>query len=247
MKTGKLLGLVAVSSILALTGCSLSEEESHYSGLVEARKILIQSDKAGLLKDIHLEEGADVKEGDSLISLQTERIDLEIESAKAGVEIAKSKKEEADDMEDDQIIKQAENALKQAENQLAILELEKQKMSVVSPVKGMIQDIHITEGELANPGQTLVTIIDETEKTLKVYIAEQDFSLIEKGKEVSILTSAYPDKTFKGTIIHIATEAEFTPKNIQTKEERAKRVFAVTIDVSNIKELKPGMTADVDL
>ncbi|WP_088104031.1 efflux RND transporter periplasmic adaptor subunit [Halalkalibacter urbisdiaboli] len=246
MQKKTILAYFMAGALSTLIGCTESEEVAHYSGIIEGKKTLIQTEISGLVHDIHIEDGAEIKENDLLLSLDTRKLDLEIDNAKAAIDIAKAKKVDAEDTDQDTLIAQANGAVEQAEIQLKIVELQKEKLSIESPLEGVVQDVHITVGELANPGETLITIIDDSVKELVVFIAEQDLSLAEKGKEVTIQSIAYEDKTFKGTIKTIATEAEFTPKNIQTKEERAKRVFAVTIDVSDATELKPGMTVDVN-
>lgn len=242
-----ILNLMAIGTLATLVGCSNSEEELGYSGFVEGKKIQLQSELNARISEIHIEEGSEIKSGDKLITLDTEQIDLEIANAKAAIDIAKAKKEEAEDTDRDYLIDQADGALKQAENNLKLLELQKSRSTLKGPIEGVIQDIHITEGEVANLNETLVSIIDNNSKKVIVYVDEKDLSSIEKEKKIKIQSDAYDSETFEGIVKRIATEAEFTPQNVQTKEERAKRVFAVTIDVSKVEELKPGMSVDIDL
>lgn len=247
MKKKIILNLLVIGSMTTLVGCTGSEKDIGYSGFVEGNSVQIQSELAGKISEIHIQEGSVIKSGDELISLNTEQLDLEIENAKVGIDIAKAKKEEADASGRDYLIDQADGAIKQAENNLKLLELQKSKSTLRGPIEGVVQDIHITEGEVVNPNETLVTIIDNNNKEVVVYVDEKDLSLIEKEKKIKVKSVAYDRRTFEGIVKRIATEAEFTPQNVQTKEERAKRVFAVTIDVSKITELKPGMSVDIDL
>lgn len=247
MKKKIVLNVIAIGTLATLAGCSNSEEALGYSGFVEGKKVQIQSEFTSKISEIHIEESLEVKNGDELITLDTEQLDLEIANAKAAIDIANAKKEEAEDTGRDYLIDQAEGALKQAENNLKILELQKIRSILKAPIEGVIQDIHITEGEVANSNETLVSIIDNSSKEVTIYVDEKDLSSIEKDKKIKMKSDAYNSKTFVGIVKRIATEAEFTPQNVQTKEERAKRVFAVTIDVSKVEELKSGMSVDIDL
>jgi len=236
-----------MGTLAVLAGCSNSKEELGYSGFVEGEKVHIQSEITSKIAEIHIEESSEVKNGDELITLDTERLDLEIANAKAAMDIANAKKEEAEDTGRRYLINQAEGALKQAENNLKMLELQKARAIVKAPIEGVVQDIHITEGEVANANEIVVSIINHHSKEVIIYVDEKDLSAVEKEQKIKMKSVAYDGKTFEGIVKRIATEAEFTPQNVQTKEERAKRVFAVTIDVSKVEELKPGMSVDINL
>ena len=245
MKKKLTFSLLAMGSIALMVGCSTKEEEFGYTGFVEGQTIEVQSDINAKVSDIHIEEGQTIKNDDVLITLNTEKLDLEIESAKAGVNIANAKKQEAEDSGVDTMIDQATGAVAQAENQLKLLELQKGNSTIKGPSDGVVQDIHISKGEIANLNETLITIMDDQTKEVTVYIDEKDLSSIKNEDKVTIQSDALEGKTFEGVIKNISNQAEFTPQNIQSKEGRAKRVFAVSIDVSDIEELKPGMSVSV--
>jgi len=79
-------------------------------------------------------------------------------------------------------------------------------------------------------------------------VNETRLGLVKLGQKAQIFTDTYPGKAYEGTVTYIASEAEFTPKNVQTKEERVKLVFGVKVSVTNVNnELKPGMPADVKI
>lgn len=101
-------------------------------------------------------------------------------------------------------------------------------------------------GEVINSGKTILTVADLGKLEIKVYLPESRLGLIRIGQGVEIEVDSHPDQKYKGTIKRISDKAEFTPKNIQTKEERVKTVFAVIVktdDQGGI--LKPGMPCDV--
>ena len=100
-------------------------------------------------------------------------------------------------------------------------------------------------GEVAIPGAPLLTIADLDNLVLTVYVAEDQLGRVGPGQLVSVAVDAYPGRVFQGTVRYVAGEAEFTPRNIQTHEERVNMVFAVEIDLPNADHaLKPGMPAD---
>jgi len=105
---------------------------------------------------------------------------------------------------------------------------------------------HVEPGEIIAAGTPVVTIADLNNIWVKIYIPEPRLGRIKLGQSADVTTDSYRGKVYRGKVIFINSEAEFTPKNIQTPEERVKLVFAVKIGLENPnQELKPGMPADV--
>ncbi len=141
-----------------------------------------------------------------------------------------------------------EAAKKQAQSRLEQIKLSLDKTNVYSPVSGVVLRRYIEPGEPVKEGSALFTILNTEKLEIIVYLPEAQLNLAQVGKTVDLKVNAYPDQTFHGKIKKISNQAEFTPKNIQTGEERAKTVFAVTVELTDgDKELKPGMSADVIL
>jgi len=100
-------------------------------------------------------------------------------------------------------------------------------------------------GETVAPGQAIVRLADLGRMWLRVYVADTDLGRVRLGQEAEITTDATAGKVYRGTVTEIAQEPEFTPKNVQTKEQRVKLVFGVKVSVENPeRELKPGMPGD---
>ena len=119
---------------------------------------------------------------------------------------------------------------------------------VYAPVDGFVSKKYVEEGEIVSPQSSLMKISDLETVDLVIYLTEVEMAKVKLGQNADIKIDAYKDKTFNGKIIYISPEAEFTPKNIQTQDERTKLVFAVKIRIPNPKfELKPGMPADASL
>lgn len=134
--------------------------------------------------------------------------------------------------------KAAEEALKQAKRQLEYTEL-------ISPIEGRVLSASAEAGEYLNPATPVVTVGETARPWLRAYIGERDLGRIQLNQKVDVTTDSFPGKTYAGRISFINSQAEFTPKSVQTFEERVKLMYRIKIDLENPNdELKPGMPAD---
>jgi multidrug efflux pump subunit AcrA (membrane-fusion protein) len=139
----------------------------------------------------------------------------------------------------------AEAQVEQAQAAVEALTVLRGKQTIVAPVGGVVLEVSIHEGELAAPGGTLLTLGDLDQVTLTVYVPESKLGYVNIGQEVEVGVDSFPDRTFIGEVLAIADEAEFTPRNVQTQEERVNMVFAVEVRIPNPEHaLKPGLPAD---
>jgi HlyD family secretion protein len=121
-------------------------------------------------------------------------------------------------------------------------------VQLTSPITGTVINRLAEPGELVAPGRPIVTLNDLSDLYVRVFVAEQDIGLIRLGNPARIKVDAFPDKYFTGRISEIAQQAEFTPKEVHMKDERAKQVFGVKIRIDDTKGyLKPGMPADIEI
>ena len=135
-----------------------------------------------------------------------------------------------------------------AEANVALIKKQINDSHIISPINGFIVDKFVELGESVNYGSSIFKISDLSIAELIVYINEENLGKVKLGQSAEITTDSYSDKVYNGKVIFISHEAEFTPKNIQTKDERTKLVFAVIIEVPNPEfELKAGMPADVKI
>lgn len=136
----------------------------------------------------------------------------------------------------------------QASAQTKLLKKKISDCIITSPIDGFVTKRIIEKGELVNYGTPIVRISNLEEIYIMIYVPETKLPLIQLGNSAEVRVDAFPDKRFMGEIIYISPEAEFTPKNIQTKEERVKLVFGVKIKVQNYEHfLKSGIPADVTI
>ena len=135
--------------------------------------------------------------------------------------------------------------VEQAKQQLELAKTRLTYAQITAPLDGMVLSKNIEVGEYVSPGTPVVTIGDLNQVWLKAYIAETELGKVKLGQKVLVTTDTYRGKTYSGQISFIASEAEFTPKNIQTSAERVKLVYRIKIVIDNAAhELKPGMPAD---
>jgi membrane fusion protein YbhG len=142
----------------------------------------------------------------------------------------------------------AESQLKQARAALAVLEVQSRKMTLTSPVVGIVTDRAYNAGEVASPGSVLLTISVLDPVKLTIYVPDTEIGRVQLGSQVSVQVDSFPGRDFAGKVVFINSQAEFTPRNVQTKEERVNTVFAVKVELPNAgSELKPGMPADAQV
>ena len=143
-------------------------------------------------------------------------------------------------------ISAAEQRVSQARAALLTAEERLKDTVIYAPVSAVVIRKNIELGETVGTGIPVFTLGDLEDPWIKVYVKEDKLGLVKLGQKAKITVDSYPGKVYEGTVTFISSEAEFTPKNVQTKEERVKLVFGVKVRVKNINdELKPSMPADV--
>jgi HlyD family secretion protein len=299
-------------------GCSGNDNYTKLSasGNIEVTEILVSSKVTGEVETIFKKEGELVDVGDTVLTIDHENLDLQLQQAlasqryaEAQLKLLKAGAREEDKKQAEEVLKQARinmqlsgkdkermtklydsnaitkkqyedaiakyeitlaqyNAAKenykkisnlarpeeitQAESNLkrqtATVNLLRKNISdsyVTAPQKGYIVKKFVEEGETVTMLSALFKISDLSTAKLIVYVSEEELGRVKLGQKADIYVDAFKDKSFNGNITYISPEAEFTPKNIQTKDERTKLVFAVKIQIPNPNfELKPGMPAD---
>jgi multidrug resistance efflux pump len=119
---------------------------------------------------------------------------------------------------------------------------------VTAPQAGVVLEQVAYAGELAAPGATLLRMGDLDHVTLTVYLPVANAGRVRVGQPAVVRVDAYPGEEFQGTVSYLAPEAEFTPKNVQTRQERSDLVYAVKIALDNPEHrLKPGMPAEAEI
>ena len=144
------------------------------------------------------------------------------------------------------VMGQAESAVRQAEANLALLDTQVAKLTVASPMDGVVLTRSVEPGEFLQPGTTAFILGELSNLTITVYVPEDRFGQIKIGQTATVSVDSFPGVTFTATVIQIADKAEFTPRNVQTVEGRSSTVYAIKLSVDNPEgQLKIGMPADV--
>ena len=138
--------------------------------------------------------------------------------------------------------------IERAKATLALIDSQLADTVAVSPVDGVVLVKSADVGEVLAPGTTIVTVGDIEHPWLRGYINETDLGKVKLGSPVKVTTDSYKGKTYNGKVTFISSEAEFTPKQIQTQQERVKLVYRVKIELDNSsRELKSNMPADGEI
>jgi multidrug resistance efflux pump len=129
---------------------------------------------------------------------------------------------------------------------LQVLETQLQKMVISAPIDGIVLERLVEPGEVALPSAPLLTLARLDDLTITVYVPEDRYGEIKLGQPALVVVDSFPGETFSAMVTHIADQAEFTPRNVQTVEGRSSTVFAIKLAIENPNgQLKPGMPADV--
>ena len=174
-----------------------------------------------------------------------DKVEAAYEAAQKRYEIAKKNYEIAVEGSRKEEIQAGEAVKAAAEAQVRLIKRQIEDATVTIPVDGVISERYVELGEFISEGSLIATVIDLKHVWIMAYVTEKNLGKVKLGKRGKVMIDSFPDKEFIGKVTYISPEAEFTPKNIQTKEERVKLVFGVKIEVENPdQELKPGMPAD---
>ncbi|MDP8217879.1 MAG: efflux RND transporter periplasmic adaptor subunit [Candidatus Theseobacter exili] len=207
-------------------GCEWAEEEHGIvaHGRVELDEIHISTKMAAQILSIDVKEGDRVSEAQLLGTLDLyNKKNKDLERAR--------KLFEKNDISDE----------KYEEAQISLRD-----QSIISPINGIVLLKAKFEGETVVPGQTIVSVGNLMDVYAKVYVPEKLIGKLKLGAAGKVSVDSFPGENFSGNIIYISDSAEFTPKNVQTTEERTRRMYAVKISLDNKdQKFKPGMACDV--
>jgi HlyD family secretion protein len=309
--------VVLVLFSLALAGCGNGHKGAiEASGTLEAVEVKVSAKVPGQVEQLFVDEGSQVKQGDTLAILDHSTQDIQWRQAQAGVALADAQHQLLVNGARSEDVHQAQDALKQLESSSKVATDDYNRMkelyasksitkkqfddaesryvitkaqlnssrenvkkmesfarpedlaaararldqaranadllrkqivdaSIVAPVAGTVTNKPVEVGELVGVGATIVTISRLETLDLMIYVSDNDLGKVKLNGTADIVIDTYPDKTFPGRVVYISPIAEFTPKNVQTKEDRTKLVFGVKLEVDNKDGiLKAGMPAD---
>lgn len=226
------------------------------AALAGSRKEEIEASKAALEQatvDLRRQEPDEARLRDlnqkGILSLR------DYEASKAALEASRAKVRQADQQyslvrkgpraED---IAQLRARSEQAQQGLALAQTQLGYATLTAPTSGVILSKNIEPMEYVAPGTSVVTMADLGQVWLRAYVEEADLGRVKVGQKASISSDTFPGKRYEGRVSFISSQAEFTPKSVQTRKERAKLVYRIKIEIPNpTMELKPGMPVDAEI
>ncbi len=145
-------------------------------------------------------------------------------------------------------VEAARAQLAQAEAALALARSRLEKARLLSPLEGLVLSKHAEPGEVLAAGAPVVTVADLSKVWVRAFVEETDLGCVKLGQRAAVTTDTYAGRAYEGRVSYIASEAEFTPKSVQTRRERVKLVYRIKVALPNPDlALKPGMPVDVTL
>jgi len=272
MKRGLIIaGIVLIAGIALIGFLRLRNTRDQgtltLSGNVEVTEVNMGFKIPGRVQGLYTDEGRTVTRGEKLATLDSAEFESMVNQSKASVQKAEAQYEKArrdyerftilhrDGVIASQQMDAAKSAYGEAASQLRLsraslrtADVKLQDSVIYAPLNGVVLRKYIEEGETVGAGTMVFTIGDLENPWVKVYVKEDRLGFVKLGQRSEVKTDTYPGKIYEGTVTTISSEAEFTPKNVQTREERVKLVFGVKVSVKNVNdELKPGMPADVKI
>jgi HlyD family secretion protein len=255
----KLLVTAVILLMLTLSACAVlqgTEADASgdlvASGFLEAEEVSVMTEVGGRVVELSIDEGDEVSAGDILVRLDESLLQAQRAQAQAQLDVVMAQRSLVEAREDlpqstilDEDLDVVDAQISLAESSITLVDTQLAKLRITAPIDGTVLTRAIHIGEIAAPGVPLITIANLGTLELVVYIPEADLGRVELGASAVVSVDSYLNETFEGEVVSIAREAEFTPRNVQTKEDRVNLVFAVTIRINNADgKLKAGMPAD---
>jgi len=272
MERKKLIKIIVILVVLGIafyyattyTISYLNRDKLYASGTIEAVEIEVASKVQGRVSSFSVDEGDIVVKGDIIASLESDELSATLDQAVAIEKNAQikldnnkktfdraaklKKKRMISDQEYDTIKGAYDSAfadLTRATAARKLAQIAFNEGTIKAPISGTILTKVADTGDLMAPFSTVVTMADLSVLDIMLYVPETKYGKIMLKDYVYVTVDSYPGESFTGRVSNISNKAEFTPKNIQTKEERTTQVFGIKVKIPNSEDkLKPGMPAD---
>ena len=256
---------VLVSAILIYKNLFLPSSEIILNGNVEIQSVNISFRTGGRVSNVKIEEGAHVKKGDTLATIDSDILDASLLLAKASFNKAElhmqnckkdfernnfllAKKSISEKIFDDISMQYKTSCLEReiAVANYKIAHIGVQDTILKSPVDGIVLTRNIEVGEMIGVGLPAFSVMPNTTTKIKIFANEETLAKIKHNDTVYVSIASQPEKKFKGHIGYISSEAEFTPKNIETNDLRTSLVYRIRVIIDeDAPELKHGMPVSV--
>ncbi len=216
------------------------------SGTIEATSVNVSAQTQGRIIETRVSSGDVVKKGQVLFRLDPKLPQYAVDQADQSVRAARAAYDQA--VSDDKSTADKVQAAAQLDQAVIQAKIARQQLTyctIAAPISGSVLDVAGNTGENATPGSALAVVGDTAHLTVSIYVPESQIGQVKVGQNGTLTTDSSA-KTFDVKVTSVASQAEFTPASIETKDQRVKLVYQVKLDVTNQDGiLKPGMPADV--
>ncbi len=259
-----ILIIILITAFFYFRNISSPSKTIHVSGNIEATEVRLSFQVPGKITELLADEGYAVSKGQTVARLDKKEFIQSRDNAQAAFDRAQADHnwlnteynraenllqtgavtvQQRDAAKNNFVMAEAQLKAQAASLEIAKINLEYTDLN--SPVDSYVLTKSAEAGEVVQPGTTIFTVADLNDVWLTAYIIETDLGKIKLNQKAIIKTDTFPDKEYQGRVSFISAKTEFTPKQIQTPEERVKLVYRIKIDVDNTnQELKPGMPSD---
>ena len=249
-KKGKII--LAVIALLVLCGLLYwvtrpQDKGLTATGTVEATRYDVTAKVPGYVRELTLQAGDTLNEGDLVCRIDREDLRAQVLAANAGLAAARARLADLESGARSGQVEAARAEVERLQAQVDAQQAQADGIDVESPASGTVLSKNFENNEFAPAGVPIVTVGDLDNCYVRVYVPSEDLARIQVGQAVNVYVDAYPGRAIAGTIQEISQQAEYTPRQSITARERANLVFAVKVAVQNQERIvKPGMPADVD-
>jgi HlyD family secretion protein len=237
-----LLIAVAVAVIVAITlKLTVFRHEFLYAGTLEATKVDLSAQVASTIAQVRVQEGEHVAAKAELVTLACE--DIKVASELANENYERNLRLYRSGSASKEILDQMKNRKDDADVRLSWCDIR-------TPIDGTVLSRYHEPGEWVNPGTKLLTLANIKDIWAYIYVPQPDVSRLKPGMKLRGTLPELKGREFEGHVLKINDEAEFTPKNVQTRAERTRLIFGVKVSflgANDDETLKPGMTIELEL
>jgi len=238
----KIIVLLAVAIVLGIAVKYIFFRSNfRYAGTLEATKVDLSARIASSIAKVEVQEGDHVTANEELLSLTCD--DTKVASELANINFDRNQKLFKAGTVSQENFDQIKNHKEDADVRMGWC-------AILSPINGTVLSRYHEPGELIQPGTKLLTLANIQDIWAYIYVPQPDVARLKTGMKLTAHLPEMGDKVYEGKIIKVNDEAEFTPKNVQTRSERERLVFGVKIsflEVNKDEVLKPGMTVEVEI
>lgn len=209
------------------------------------RSYTISTEVTGRIMELNLRPGDPILQGQVIAQIDPQSYVLQKDQALASLSLAKAQQAGITENPKMSQRSQAQASVDQAQAVLDSIQLQIDKCSIISQGDGVVEDVYLNKGEIVPAGVNIAKIMDLKNRYIKIYVEESKRNNVKLGQMISLYAN---NKSIgNGTVIYVAPESEFTPKNTETKSEKEKTVFQIKIKLDSNVEAAPGAMVDAEI